>query len=261
MATCQHPDHDEDPPLALPGLLLCASHRGRLTADIDTIRTRRAELDLRPATGAALISGGRGRADHGSPVNLAALVAADRRSARSARAGVDNVDATLIATARMITEERGWSAPLTRIGDAIRVIAASAEWIAAHPAADEWAAELRGCAWTLRVLAGDTPEPRIGSCPELLGETQCGGPLRLQPNGDVACGRCRSIGWTAADVRGLARVAPLDVLMSVPEVALVLGVPERTVRHWVATGRVRRSSLGLVSHGDVWRHARRGTGA
>jgi hypothetical protein len=35
----------------------------------------------------------------------------------------------------------------------------------------------------------------------------------------------------------------------------MLDLPERTVRRWAATGKIRRNGYGQVSHADVWRHA------
>ena len=86
----------------------------------------------------------------------------------------------------------------------------------------------------------------------------CGGPLRIQTGVEISvvCARCRSQ-WGVADLVNVGRVSPLNLWESVTNIAAMLDIPDRTVRHWAATGKIRRDSLGQVNHADAWRHAHR----
>ena len=209
----------------------------------------------------------------GSP-NLTVIAATDIRTRRIPSGGgwdpddVVAVDAELLTEARLICEERHLSSLPATITECLSIIADSFEWSIRSPRVDEFAAVLESCAFGLRALMRDLPDPPLGRCPQPdpRGEQDaCGGPLRWRTDtsaawssdgGDLAaielvCSRCQDV-WTSSDLALFGRVSPVNIWDSVPRVAHMLGVPERTLRRWAASGKVHRDGFGRVHHAEVW---------
>lgn len=177
----------------------------------------------------------------------------------------------------MCIDERHLSAPMADALDAIRVVNLSFDWLVRHPAVDEHAAILSDCAQALRTALRDHPERSLGRCPspDPRGELdRCGGPLRWRSVDAVAwssgqvddiaaveveCARCLDT-WGARDLAHLGRVSPLPLWDTVPRVAEMLGMSERTLRYWVLRGRVHKDAFGRVRHAEAW-HVMTGAGS
>ena len=227
--------------------LLCAKCAGRLRRDLADIILLWTLLDD------LLIPGGRGGGHHaGKPGSRPAcdLDVADLRDPR----GV--VHAEITGWARIVIEERRLSASPADAEQATRLLQTHLDWVAAQPWVDEAAGEIRDAAHRIRVACHDLPDPPIGRCPDIdpRGESDtCGGPLRwVDGSTAVACARCQSR-WGVEDLAHVGRVSPINVWGTVPQIAEMLDAPERTVRRWVAIGKVRRNVFGQVRHADVWR--------
>ena len=246
----------------LPVPVICTSCTAKIRRDLDTVGRLRAQLDPTPGrTGSA----GRASGKPGSrpPANLTIIAMADIRSrfrltddGEADPDNVTNVDADLLTEARLVIEARRLNPPMRDVSDSLRILNIHLDWICSSDRVDEFAAVLAGCAQALRSVLRDWPDPAIGKCPDIdpRGESDtCGGPLRWH-DGSVAviCGRCGSR-WRSDDLVNVGRVSPLNLWESVPHVAAMLDMSERTLRHWVMGGRVKRNSLGHVRHADVWR--------
>jgi hypothetical protein len=110
----------------------------------------------------------------------------------------------------------------------------------------------------MKRLANDLPPRPLGTCPDedpTAESDRCGGPLRWV-DGYVQCARCLGR-WDVNSLIYLGRVSPLNVWDTVPTIAAMLDIPDRTVRNWVTAGKIRRNAYGQVRHADVWRHAHR----
>lgn len=242
--------HDTDPPLPEPGLLLCRRCYANLAKDLAAIASLWHHLaDMLIPVGGT--SAGSGKPGSRPACNLDAADVLDPRGA---------VHQRIVSWARVVIEDRQLAARRLDAEQAARLLTVHLDWIAAQPWCDEAASELHDCAWQIRKVCGDLPDQPIGTCPDIdpRGETDtCGGPLRwIDGTVSVMCGRCGSA-WRADDLVNVGRVSPLTLWESVPNVAAMLDMSERTLRHWVMTGMVKRNSLGQVNHGDVWRHAHR----
>lgn len=238
--------HPNDPPLALDGLRLCRHHHSRLArdlADIITCWSLLSELH-EPSRGGTGHHGK--RADPPAPVNIDVTDVTDPRTSSVIAA---------MGWAQIVVEERRLAVAPSDVADAAALLTRHIEWVAAQDWADEACDEIGQAARTLRHITGDMPERPIGTCraPDIRDPSQdCGGPLRwIDGTLSVVCSRCGDT-WHMDSLIHLGRVSPLNLHGTVPHIAELLDVPERTVRHWVATGRVARNSFGLVRHADVW---------
>ena len=242
--------HDNDPPLTTHGML-CARCHGRLARALADI------VALYPLLDELLIPGSNGNGGtRGKPGSRPAcdLDVADLRDTRG------TVHAEVSGWARIVIEERQLAARPLDVDQSARLLAIHIDWVAAQPWADEACAEIHDAAYAIRRACKDLPDRPVGTCPDIdpRGETDtCGGPLRwVDGSTAVRCARCGS-SWRADDLVNVGRVSPLNLWESVPNVAVMLDMSERTLRHWVLTGKVKRNSLGQVSHADAWRHAHR----
>lgn len=243
--------HDNTQPLTMPGMTLCPRCYTRLRRSLADII---ALWPLLPVMLEPSSSGGgsaTGKPGSRPPCNIDVIDITDQRSQPSQQ---------LTSWARVIIEDRNLS-PRTLDGEqAARLLTVHLDWLAAQPFADEAADEIHGVAGAIRLACRDLPDPPIGKCPDIdpSGQTdRCGGPLRwIDGSVSVVCGRCGSA-WRADDLVNVGRVSPLNLWESVPHIAAMLDMPERTLRHWVLTGAIKRNSLGQVRHADVWRHAHR----
>ena len=247
--TCIHSRHGEEPPLADDGLMLCRHCLGRLNRALSDIVTLWPLLDEMITPGNNGNGGGAsGKPGSRPPCDLDVADITDPRSTTSQQ---------LTSWAALVIEERQLSQRTSLDGEqAARLLTVHAEWLAAQPFVDEAMSEIGDAAYRIRRACKDLPEPPLGKCPDIdpRGESDtCGGPLRWH-DGTVAviCGRCGSR-WRSDDLVNVGRVSPLNLWESVPHVAAMLDMSERTLRHWVMGGRVKRNSLGHVRHADVWR--------
>jgi hypothetical protein len=191
--------------------------------------------------------GGRGkRPDPPAPANLDVLDVTDPRSSQVIAA---------MGWARITVEDLRLSTMPSDVAECATLLIRHLDWVAAQPWADEALDEISQAARTLRWMCGDVPEASLGRCPDIdpRGEAdRCGGPLRWADGTlTVVCGRCGGM-WRTDDLVNLGRVSPMQVWATIPNVAVMLDVPERTIRSWVQAGKFRRNSLGQVRHADVW---------
>ena len=248
--------HDDDPPLALPGLRLCRHHHGRLArdlADIVTCWSLLAELH-EPGRGT---SGHGKRADPPAPVNLDVADITDPRG---------QTHAQIAGWARIVIEERRLADRPLDTEQAARLLAVHADWVAAQPWADEALLEIGQAAHRIRRACRDL-EPRwiVGTCampgPDGM---ECGGALQVEiqhtQNWDadrdpydrrsgvrLVCQVCRDT-WTEADLDGYMVVN--DVWLPIDDAAYQLGVTRRTLNRHAAAGRIRRRR-GMVLWSDA----------
>jgi hypothetical protein len=246
-ATCIHPRHGEEPPLADDGLMLCRHCLGRLNRALSDIVTLWIPLDetITHGNNNGTSGGAAGKPGSRPPCDIDAIAARD------------NANDVLGSWAALVIDERQLSQRTSLDGEqAARLLTVHAEWLAAHPTAADACEEVGKVAHWIRAKCKDLPDPPLGHCPDIdpMGQTdRCGGPLRWQDETmTLVCGRCGG-GWGYEDLVHLGRVSPLKLWESVPKVAEMVGMSERTLRHWVLGGKVRRNSRGEVQHADVWR--------
>ena len=245
--------HDTDPPLPEPGLLLCRRCHANLAKDLAAI----ASLWVHLAD--VLVPGGTGGRSSGKPGSRPAcnLDAADITDPRGA------VHQRIVSWARVVIEDRQLAARRLDAEQAARLLAVHLDWCASQPFADELAAEIHDCAWQIRRVCGDLPDPPIGTCPDIdpRGETDtCGGPLRIDTGHQwgnqtiitVVCGRCGSA-WADADLPLFLRVVAPTRRFPVPRewVADRYGLTANQLRLWIHRGHVRSYSDRQVELFDV----------
>ena len=158
--------------------------------------------------------------------------------------------------ARVVIEDRQLAARRLDAEQAARLLAVHLDWCASQPFADELAAEIHDCAWQIRRVCGDLPDPPIGTCPDIdpRGETDtCGGPLRwVDGTTGVVCGRCGSR-WADADMPHILRVVAPTRRFPVPREWVVARyrVNPGQLRMWINRGHVRSYSDHQVELFDV----------
>ena len=239
--------HDDDPPLALPGLRLCRHHHGRLArdlADIVTCWSLLAELH-EPGRGTG---GGHGkRADPPAPVNLDVADITDPRTSQVIAA---------MGWARIVVEDRRLAVLPSDVAECAGLLTRHLEWVAAQDWADEACDEISAAARTLRWATGDNPDAPLGTCPDIdpRGEQdRCGGPLRwVEGTTAVRCGRCGSH-WAEADLPHILRVVQPTRRFPVERdwVCWRYGVTDGQLRTWVWRGQVRTFGDRQVDLFDV----------
>jgi hypothetical protein len=247
MNTCIHPRHGEEPPLADDGLMLCRHCLGRLNRALGDVILLWIPLDetITHGNNSGVGGGAAGKPGSRPPCDIDAIAARD------------NANEVLGSWAAMVIDERQLSTRTSLDGEqAARLLAVHSDWLAAHPTAADACEEVEKVAHWIRAKCKDLPESPLGRCPDIdpMGQTdRCGGPLRWQDGTmTLVCGRCGST-WDGGSLIHVGRVSPLNLWESVPHVADMLGMSERTVRHWVTVGKIHRNSLGQVRHADVWR--------
>ena len=237
--------HTDDPPLTTHGML-CARCHGRLARALADIVALYPTLAVVVMLSGNPSGGSRGKPGSRPPCNVDVIDLTDPRG---------ETHAQIAGWTRIVIEERRLAAQPADIEQAARLLTIHLDWIAEQPWADEALLEISNVAYRIRRACNDLPDPPIGTCPDIdpRGETdRCGGPLRwIDGSTAVTCSRCGS-NWDTDSLVYVGRVSPLALWGTVPDVARMLDMPERTLRHWVATGALRRNSLGQVKHGDVW---------
>ena len=239
--------HDDDPPLALPGLRLCQRHHGRLARDLTDIVTcwsLLAELH-EPGRGTG---GGHGKhADPPAPVNLDVADITDPRTSQVIAA---------MGWARIVVEDRRLAVLPSDVAECAGLLTRHLEWVAAQDWADEACDEISAAARTLRWATGDNPDAPLGTCPDIdpRGEQdRCGGPLRwVEGTTAVRCGRCGSH-WAEADLPHILRVVQPTRRFPVERdwVCWRYGVTDGQLRTWVWRGQVRTFGDRQVDLFDV----------
>lgn len=203
--------------------------------------------------------------------DLAAIAAADPRSTPD----IDPHDPDFIIPAvHWLIREAAWTktsrqlaAPLTDVHDAVRILNISFDWSIRTARADDYAVLLGLCVRGLRRALHDHGERTIGHCTAKHGQTkECGGPLRLaytgplplDPDNQIApthieCAWCKDRwGIDPATLIGMLRVAaPKSFPIRTSYAAEQLGIPERTIQHWAAVGKIRRHGHGEVDLIDL----------
>ena len=237
--------HDGEPEPAIDGEHLCRGCKRKLRyalADIVELWPLLAVM-LQPGGG-----GGGGRTKPGSRPACDLGVAWLRDEQRG------TVTGQLRSWARVVIEDRRLAPRTLSAPQAAQLLDVHLDWLCAQPFVDEAAAEITSCAHAVRQACRDLPDPPLGKCTDIDPRGQadtCGGPLRWDDNA-LTCKRCGGR-WTLGDLGHIGRVVPLDLWESVTNVARMLDIPDRTVRHWAAVGKIRRNSLGQVRHADAWR--------
>jgi hypothetical protein len=258
------PDHDPEqcrgcaPALAADGLYLCQRCVATMERDIWKAAV------LYRALGQALVGGGggeRGGGGGGHDVELHPVAVEAR----------DAIKALLVALCRMIAHERGVELPEPDMVAVARYLTRHVRWLAAHPAADEHAHDLRDAATDPRSwgVAYTVPSDRrlIGVCNQTVSapsddpgaesggaEWICGTRLyRREGEQAVAClgcGRSESVQWWRWELCAGADVEPV---MDAYEAAAWLSwrwgreVQPGTVRKW---GQRWREQAGLLVDAD-----------
>lgn len=245
--------HDTDPPTAEPGLLLCRRCHTRLAKDLASISALWHHLaDMLIPTGGTSASRGKPGSRPACDLDVADIL--DPRGA---------VHQRIVSWARVVIEDRQLSPRRLDADQAARLLAVHLDWIAAQPWCDEAAAEIHDCAWQIRRVCGDLPDPPVGTCPDIdpMGQRDtCGGPLRIdtahqwgaQTVITVVCGRCGSA-WADADLPHILRIVQPTRRFPVPRawVAARYGLDVATLRQWIRRGHVRTYSDEQVELFDV----------
>ena len=246
--------HDDDPPLALPGLRLCRHHHGRLArdlADIVTCWSLLAELH-EPGRGT---SGHHGKhTDPPAPVNLDVADITDPRTSQVIAA---------MGWARIVVEDRRLAVLPSDVAECAGLLTRHLEWVAAQDWADEACDEIAAAVRTLRWATGDNPDAPLGTCPDIdpRGEhDRCGGPMRwADGSATVVCGRCGS-SWGEADMPNLLRVLEPARRFPVPRSWVVTryAVSAVALRQWVRRGHVKTYPDEQVELFDVLKRVQEG---
>jgi hypothetical protein len=126
----------------------------------------------------------------------------------------------------------------------IHLEAAAAE----HPAIDEFAAELRTLHRQAKAAARISSEPvTVVECPADHPDDPsrlCGKRLRLVAD-QAECPKCGA-SWSTSRLLLVASSTQAEVWQPAQTVSLILGVPERTLRHWAQRGHIRRRGSTLL---------------
>ena len=248
--------HDDDPPLAEPGLMLCRRCTQRLHRHLAHI------VGLWGVLAVMLNPGGTTGGSHGKPGSRPPL-ALDIVDITDPRG---QTHAQIAGWARIVIEERRLADRPLDTEQAARLLAVHADWVAAQPWADEALLEIGQAAHRIRRACRDI-EHRwvVGTCamPGPDGD-DCGGPIQVdvQHRSTWDADRddydkrstirlvCRTCGdaWTEADLDGYMVVN--DVWLPIDDAAHQLGVSRRTLNRHAAAGLVRRRR-GMVSWADA----------
>ena len=245
---CIGPHHHHATPIPPHGHHICTHCQQRIRRDLQTICTLWPLLAVMIQPGNTA-SSSRGKPGSRPPCNLDVADLTDPRG---------TVHQQLVGWAGIVAEHRHLSGTPTDTHTAARLLVIHLDWAAGQPWIDDMAAEIHDAAYAIRRACHDLPEPPLGTCPDVDPDGQadrCGGPLRWSDHtAGVRCSRCGST-WRSDDMVHIGRVSPIQIWATIPAIATMLDIPERTLRHWAATGKIRRNSLGQVNHADVWQHA------
>ncbi|MEV1331140.1 hypothetical protein AB0J20_16360 [Micromonospora costi] len=173
----------------------------------------------------------------------------DGMEARSA------IRVTLVSLCRLILDERGIGRPADDVPAMAAYIGRHATWLAAHPAADEHAKDLRDIAgdrrnWSLAYPSG-SDRLYIGDCPLLVADLDgsneglCG--TRLYAYGDQpliqcqGCGTEETVEWWQREIVGEA-TRLVDAYAGAADLAMRWSRPvdPALIRKWAQLGKVAR---------------------
>jgi hypothetical protein len=116
---------------------------------------------------------------------------ADGRPHSEQERPVRSVPGTLAALAHLVAEERDIRPPTTRyVSDLVRWLDGQTDWITRHDLVADVYRDLRELQAQLRPVTGDR-RSRIGVCPNVLDEVECGARLYAPTRGDsIVCPAC-----------------------------------------------------------------------
>lgn len=240
---------------AADGLRLCRHHADRLTTDLTQAAHLHHELEL-------VLAHADGRGEHvtGSrdPNTVLNEHAADARTL---------IRHTLVSWTRLVAEERGVSLPADSIDGIAGFLHRHTTWLAAHPAAGDYADELAGLAhgqpWRAAYPTG-ARSFTVGPCPQATPDGVCPGVIRvilrrtdaLLPS-ELVCDTHDQHRWTADQWRGLYRQLQPDGVVArtytahtiAAEWRLPLGTVYRLAHdhEWQRTADGRRPVLYMAS--------------
>lgn len=238
---------------AADGLNLCGRHTVRLSRDAFRAAELHAALGVRTAHPTPSSEPGGGHREPGLDLDPAAIEAQDA------------IRATLVAICRVIAEERGFTLPADDVLDLARYVHTSARWLAAHPAADEHAQDLRDIAEDPRTTRLAYPVSSdyvyLGTCPVKLTnldgeESVCGERVRRRGDDELitchGCGAQETIAqwwrWIVGDPTGVtdgyATAAHLSLMFNRP-------VDQALLRQWAARGRIARPTRTVQRDGKA----------
>lgn len=228
---------------ALPGLRLCVVCRERLSVRLDTLPALYEECA--DVLGGGAPAGLRERTTGGSlpgmPFNAAA---AESRT---------EIAATLASWSGLVAEERGLTAPRRAVPPMAAFLRAHADWLAAHPAAEDATREVARLVRTARRLTRRDTQRRvvIGPCVK----TGCPGELTAHlsgrpsaPPGEIRCGADAGHTWPGHLWTELNRA----MRGSVPS-ALSLPATPSPAERWLTAAQISR--LWQTPIGTVYRLA------
>lgn len=178
---------------AADGLRLCWSC-------VQRMRRQLSEIPRRWETCSESLPAGNGRAGYVTGTRNPPLPIDLAISAR-----LDKARGILTGWARIVVEERGFTAPAEDIASICRWLEPQCEWLAAHPAANEISAEISET-WAIlrpRDLPRDRTRFNAGPCPEIIDGKECDGTVVAYFPTDVleppflGCDECSSI-WDSS---------------------------------------------------------------
>lgn len=246
---CVVPTHDDEPPLADEGLLVCRHHHNEalrillLLPELD----QELQIALKPYRSPQAPKGEGGRSSD-APAAISSDVVAVRQILHMRLAN-------MVATVAL---ERKFTHPRNDIDSFVVFLADSAQWLSEHRHfAPGWYLTVSELAHQARRVAFEARPAGnyLGPCPMTRAEdgeqVVCGAPVRFDqfryvddPTYQVTCPRCKTegtLGWWTQKIVGRIDAAPDDRLPATP-LAMWLSwglrrqISASTVRNWKAQG-------------------------
>ena len=141
--------------------------------------------------------------------------------------------------------------PVQRVPDVLTWLVRLLPTAADHEAIADFQIDISHLAHHARRLCGVEEPGTVVACPG-AGIEPCGRRLRVNldpPDTRVDCRRCGSV-WTASHLVYVAAHTDVDVWLCAEDISHLIGTPERTLRRWAASGKIRRQH-GLYALTDT----------
>lgn len=234
------------PAIAAPGLRLCDLHTTRIATD--ALRCAELDLEVEQALAGSDRPGEKtsGTADHGTVINERAIeIRSETRH-------------TLVAIARLISEERGIGLPPDTLDAIAAYIATHHVWLAAHPgvagSTSDELSSLQRRAWNVAYPTGARVFP-VGPCPTcgaivkvvlravdslLPSELVCDGEAHAE---DCECRKCPPHRWPYTSWRNLGKKIHKRYL-SPAEISAEWKMPLGSVYRHASEAKWRRAEDG-----------------